>query len=368
MRVTNSMMSNTITRYLMRQSEALYNVQEQISTQKKINRPSDDPTGMRKVLDYRNKIATVDQYLNNIDRATTRLETTEITLDIVDDLIGVVREIAQQQGKGTTQSRRFAADQVRDLADQVVELANFKNGKNYMFSGHKTDRPAFGHMVEISGGTAGALEFGLAANATNVTIDVMDESGSVINTITPAAGVDGVNSVAWSGAIPADGLYTFSVTASNAGGDVVDYATYNGDAGTVRIMMGENTELTIAADGREIFTPAGLVDTFEVMADLISALENDDTAAINTLTPQLDLVHTQISEFRAASAPKMYQLESTENFWFNYKPKLEQLLSETENADLNEAAMALNQLDLAYQSTLATAARIIQPSLLNFLK
>jgi len=61
MRVTNSMMSNTITRYLMRQSEALYNVQEQISTQKKINRPSDDPTGMRKVLDYRNKIATVDQ-------------------------------------------------------------------------------------------------------------------------------------------------------------------------------------------------------------------------------------------------------------------------------------------------------------------
>ena len=104
------------------------------------------------------------------------------------------------------------------------------------------------------------------------------------------------------------------------------------------------------------------------MADLITALGNDDTAAINALTPQLDLVHTQISEFRAASAPKMYQLEYTENFWFNYKPKLEQLLTETENADLNEVAMALNQLDLAYQSTLATAARIIQPSLLNFLK
>jgi flagellar hook-associated protein 3 FlgL len=64
----------------------------------------------------------------------------------------------------------------------------------------------------------------------------------------------------------------------------------------------------------------------------------------------------------------MYQLENTENFWSKYKPKLQQLLSETENVDLNEAAMELNQLDLAYQSTLATAARIIQPSLLNFLK
>jgi flagellar hook-associated protein 3 FlgL len=363
------MMSYNLTRYLMRQSEALYKVQEQISTQKKINRPSDDPTGMRQILDYRNKIATVDQYLDNIDRATTRLESTEITLDIVDDLIGVVREISQQQGKGTTQSRLFAADQVRDLADQVVDLANFKNGKNYMFSGHKTDRPAFGHVVEISGGTAGALEFGLAANASNVTIEVRDESDSVINTITPAGGgVDGVNSVAWSGAIPADGLYKFTVSASNAGGDVVDYATYNGDNGTVRIVMGENAELSIKADGREIFTPAGVVDTFEVIADLITALENDDTLAINALTPQLDLVRTQISEFRAASAPKMYQLENTENFWSKYKPKLQQLLSETENVDLNEAAMELNQLDLSYQSTLATAARIIQPSLLNFLK
>jgi len=368
MRVTNNMMANNITRHLMRQSESLYKVQEQISTQKKINRPSDDPVGMRQVLDYRSKIATVEQYMDNIARATARLESTEITLDVIDDLIGVVREICQQQGKSTTQSRIFAADQVRDLADQVVELANSKMGKNYMFSGHKTDRPAFGHVVEVSGGAAGALEFGLAAAATSVTIEVLDESGSVINTITPAAGVDGVNTVAWSGAIPADGIYKFNVTASDAAGDVVDYATYNGDAGTVRVMMGETAELTIRADGRDIFTPAGLVDTFEVMADLITALENDDTAAINTLTPQLDLVRTQVSEFRAASAPKLYQLENTENFWSKYKPKLEQLLAKTEDVDINEAAMQLNQLDLAYQSTLATAGRIIQPSLVNFLK
>ena len=369
MRVTNSMMSNTITRYLMRQSEELYKVQEQIATQKKINTASDDPVGMRNILDYRNKIATVDQYLDNIKRGTTRLELTEITLDVVDDLIGVVREISMQQAGGTIQSRAFAADQVKDLYDQVVDLANSKSGENYMSSGHKTDTPAYGHVMEISGGTAGDLVFGLAADATNVTIEVMDDSGSVINTITPAGGgTDGVNTISWSGAIPADGFYKFSVTASNVGGDVVDYATYNGDNGTVRIMIGENTEFTINADGSDIFTPVGQVDTFEVIADLITALENDDTAAITNLTKQLDSVRTQINEFRAASAPKMYQLENTENFWFNYKPKLEQWLSKTENVDLNEAVMRLNQIDLAYQSTIATAARIIQPSLINFLK
>lgn len=369
MRVTNSMMSNTLTRYLLRQSESIYKVQEQISTQKRINKLSDDPTGMRKVLDYRNNIATVDQYLDNIGRATTRLEATEITLDVVDDLIGVVREVSQQQAKGTTQSRSFAADQVRDLYDQVVALANSKSGKNYMFSGHQTDTPAFGHAVEISGATPGNLEFGLAANAANVTIEVLDDSGSVINTITPAGGgTDGINTVAWSGPVPADGIYKFNVTASDAGVDVVDYATYNGDAGTVRILIGEDTEINMHADGRKIFAPNGQEDTFEVIADLITALEQDDTAAISTLTQKLDTVRTQISEFRASSAPKMYQLESTENYWSNYKPKLEKLLSDTENVDLNEAVMKLNQLDLAYQSTIATAARIIQPSLMNFLK
>jgi len=369
MRVTNSMMSNTITRYLMRQSEEIYKVQEQITTQKKINRPSDDPVGMRKVLDYRNKIGTVDQYLNNISRGISRIEFSEITLDVVDDLIGVIREISQQQEDGTTQSRIFAASQVRDLANQVVELANTKNGKNHMFSGHKTDRPAFGHVVEISGGTAGAIEFGLAANASNVTIEVMDESGTVINTITPGGGVDGVNSVAWgAAAIPADGIYKFTVTASNAGGDVVDYATYNGDNGTVQIMIGDNTEITLQADGREIFTPAGQVDAFEVIADLITALEADDTAAISSLSQSLGQVQVQIGEFRAAGSPKIFQLENTENYWFNFKPKLEELLSKTEDVDLNEAVMRFNRIDLAYQSTIASAARIIQPSLVNFLK
>ena len=369
MRVTNNMMSNALTRHLMRQNENLYKVQEQIATQKRINKPSDDPIGVRQVLDYRSRIATIDQYLDNIKRGTTRLEYTEITLDVVDDLIGVVRGVSQQEAGGTTQSRAFAADQVKDLYKQVVELANSKNGKNYMFSGNQTDTPAYGHVVEMSGGMPGDLVFGLAADATNVTIEVMDDSGSVINTIMPGGGgTDGVNTVTWSGIIPADGLYKFSVSASNAAGDVVDYATYNGDDGSVRIIMGENTELNITADGREIFSPTGQVDTFEVIADLITALENDDSAAIASLTQQLDSVRTQVREFRAASATKMYQLENTENFWFNYKPKLEQLLSETENVDLNEAAMRFNQLDLAYQSTIATAARIIQPGLIDFLK
>jgi len=383
MRVTTKTMTDTMTRYLIMHNKQLYKVQEQIASQKKINRPSDDPSGMRRILGYRNRIATIDQYLNNIARAKSRLEISELTLDMVDDSLGVVREIAWTQAKGTTDSRNLAAQQVRDLSDQLRGLANTTFGNNYMFSGHQTDTPPYDHIVEISAATPGTLDFGLAADAANVTITILDKDGNVVRTIAPAdvgPGSDGINSVVWDGlddggAPIADGHYRFTVEALDAANNSVpDYPLYNGDDGELKIILGEGTQLAFDADGRNIFSPlnpdgspAG-INVFEVLADLVNALENDDGAAIDAQIRLLDIARVQINEIRGANAPKMYQLENTEEFWANYKPKLQQLLSDTENVDLNEAAMKLQTIELAYQTTIATAARIIQPGLIDFLK
>ena len=47
---------------------------------------------------------------------------------------------------------------------------------------------------------------------------------------------------------------------------------------------------------------------------------------------------------------------------------IEVSVAKIEGADTTEAAVLLNSLQLAYEATLATAARIIQPGILNFLK
>ena len=374
MRVTTNLMANTITRYLIQQNQGLYKLQEQISSQKRILRPSDDPAGTRKALGYRSTLATVDQYLDNVQSGISRIEMTEINLDMAYEVVGVVREITQSQVDGTTVSRSLAARDVRNLYDQLEGMANSKMGKNYMFSGHQTDTPAFGHFVKISGGTPDDIVFGLATDANNVTIEVRDQYDNVLRTINPAGGgTDGINTISWDGNDDlggpiADGLYHFTISASNAGVPVVDFGTYNGDSGEVRFILGENTELTMDADGSKIFSPAGKQDIFEILADLITALENDDRAAIAAQKPRIDAARQQISEVRATNSPKMFQLESTESYWSNYRPKIEQMLSNTERVDLNEAAMQLNTLETAYQTTIAVAARIIQPGLINFLK
>jgi flagellar hook-associated protein 3 FlgL len=376
MRVTANLMAGSLTRYLVKQNQELYRLQETISSQKKILRPSDDPAGARKALGYRNSIATVEQYLDNVGSAISRIEMTEINLDMAYELLGVVREINQAQVDGTTTSRQLAAHDLRNMRDQLQGLANSKMGKNFMFAGHQTDTPAYGHFVEIDGGTPADVEFGLAADASSVTIQIRDQYNNVLRTINPpGGGTDGINTVSWDGnddlgsALP-DGLYSFTIAASDAGVSINDYGTYNGDNGNVTYIIGENTDITMAADGSNIFSPSdpSKEDVFEVLADLITALENDDRSAIAAQKPRIDVARKQISEIRATNSPKMYQLQSTESYWSNYRPKIEQMLSNTEKADLNEAIMELNTMELAYQATIATAGKIIQPGLINFLR
>ncbi len=304
MRVTNNTMIYSIVRYLTRQNEALFDRQNIIASGKKINKPSDDPLGMGRVLDYRQTIASIEQYQTNIQRGKTRLDVVEVNLDLVDDLLEVVRAIAQDETGGTSESRQRAAESLKDLYDQILDQANSKFNDNYLFSGYQTKTAPFSRD---------------------------DTQATTFDQFT---------------------------------------VTYNGDAGDMQFIVADNTTITMQADGQPIFHDAasGGINIFDVMRDLIVGLENDDTAAISIQSGLLEQGETQIQDIRSANAPILYQLQTTENHWEQYKPKIEDLLGTEENADITRAVVELQSLELAYQSTLATAARILQPGLISFLQ
>jgi flagellar hook-associated protein 3 FlgL len=64
----------------------------------------------------------------------------------------------------------------------------------------------------------------------------------------------------------------------------------------------------------------------------------------------------------------LYRLQFTDEYWDNLKPKVQEALAETEQADITQAVLELKNIETAYETTLATAARIIQPSLMDFLR
>ncbi|MCK4986804.1 MAG: flagellar hook-associated protein FlgL [Desulfobacterales bacterium] len=304
MRVTNNIMTDSLVRYLTAQNEALYERQTIIASQKRINKPSDDPIGMGKVLDYRQTLASIEQYQTNIQSGKMRLDISEIHLDLVDDLLQLVRAIGQTEAGGTAESRGLAAEEVKMLYDQVLDLTNSKLNDNYMFSGYQTKTAPFSRD---------------------------DTQATTFDKFT---------------------------------------VTYNGDAGDARFMVAHNSEITIDTDGRPLFhnAAAGGLNIFDAMRDLIVGLENDDTAAISAQGGMMDQARIQINNVRAANSSIFYQLEATENHWQNYKPKIQELLGKEEEADITQAVVELQRIELAYQTTLAAAARIIQPGLINFLK
>jgi flagellar hook-associated protein 3 FlgL len=304
MRVTTNIMTDSLVRYLTSQNEALYERQTVIASEKRINKPSDDPLGMSKVMDYRQMLASIEQYQTNIQNGQTRLDIVEADLDLVDDLLQGIRGIAMTEMDGTTASRQLAAEETKNLYDQVLDLANSKSGDNYLFSGYQIKTAPFSRD-----------------------------------------------------ALQATTYDQFTVT-------------YNGDAGDVRLMVADNTQISIDADGRTIFhnAAAGGVNVFDAIRDLIVGLENDDADAISAQIDLIDQAQTQIEDARAANAPISYQLETTANHWQSYKPKIADLLGREEDADLAQAVVELKNIELAYETTIATAARIIQPGLIDFLK
>jgi flagellar hook-associated protein 3 FlgL len=380
------MMNNSIILHLQRQNKQLYALQTKIATQKRLNKPSDDPTGMAKVLDYRSQLAVIDQYQNNINNGKMRVESNDLTLEAISDLLQLARGLGQEYADEnlTAAQKQMAAQEVQEIYAQIVSLANTKFGNDYIFSGHQTDTPSFSNHVEITGGVPADLTFGLSADATDVIIEIRDQNDTLVRTInlgdgfTPGSGgTDGINTLAWDGlddgGVPlADAHYTFSITALDGANTVQNYVTYNGDDGQLPIVIGENIEVAIDMDGRNYLSPTGGVNLFETLQDLVQGLNDPDLEAgsqqILAAIDTLDQARQQINTKRSEYAPKLYRLEQAENHWTNFSSNIEMAITKIEAADVTKAVVELRALELAYESTIATAARIIQSGLVNFLK
>ncbi len=297
MRLTNRLMADTVLNSLYKNTQQLLKLQEMVSSQKRINRPSDDPIGMRKILNYRKVLSSIDQYNTNITHGKTQIDLTESCLEAIDDLVLKARRIAVEQSAGELENRPTAAQEVKKIYDQILQLANTKLGDTYILSGHQTDTAPFSRDADYN-------------------------------------------------------------------------ATYHGDDGYKRIIVGDNLNIKINVTGEDALRSE--VDVFDSLRDLINGLEDPDTTAgtaqIATQITPLSNALDQIKAVRSEAASTFIQLETTENQLANFKLNIEDMLSDTEDADMAQAIVELQIQQTAYETSLATAARILQRSLMDFLR
>lgn len=144
MRITSQMMINTNMADIQTNKLLLNKYNTQMSTQKKINRPSEDPVIAIRALRLRSSLNQVSMYLDkNIPDASSWLDITEGALDegnsIITQLYGYCTQGATDSY--SSEQRQTIAETLNKLKDAFYAEGDVEYAGRYVFTGYKTDTP-----------------------------------------------------------------------------------------------------------------------------------------------------------------------------------------------------------------------------------
>jgi flagellar hook-associated protein 3 FlgL len=158
------------------------------------------------------------------------------------------------------------------------------------------------------------------------------------------------------------GRYIFSGTDTDTKPFEQD-GTYNGNDTPFAINTGNNSLVRIGHDGEAIFG-----DFFGTLNDLMTALQTDDLAGINTSMDRLDTHFEDLSADITDVGSKMNRMEIKKNILGTLTISNTERLSQIEDADIVEAAMNLSSVEFAYQAALASSSSLMELSLVDYLR
>lgn len=182
MRITSFTIFNQLTRSLSDNLRSMSRLSNMLASGKKINNPSDDVPGMMKVMDYKVSINEIEQYRRNIDEANQHLSYAETTMSSVTNALTRAGELANQASTGSqnADTRAAIAEEVANLRDEIMSLANSKFRNKYIFSGFRTDTQSFdsGFNYQGDSGEVNVLIDRGAVMAINIPGDEVFGSGT----------------------------------------------------------------------------------------------------------------------------------------------------------------------------------------------
>ncbi|MFC6410946.1 flagellin [Planobispora longispora] len=142
--------------------------------------------------------------------------------------------------------------------------------------------------------------------------------------------------------------------------------TYNGQGGDVMRTIGDNTKIAVNSNGEQAFG-AGNTQLFNVLADIADHLENDPSQLGNDLTrldTAISKLQTEIADVGSRTNRVSQMRDAAESRIVSLKTQL----SDIEDIDLPMTITELTLQQTAYQAALAATAKVVQPSLVDFLK
>lgn len=295
-RVTQGMLNMQLMRNLNSNMRQMDNLQNQLASGRRINKPSDDPVGISFAMRYRSELSANDQYIKNVDQAISWLDYSDSMLDQATNVLQRVRELAVKGANGTNPDEAMDSinSEMKQLREQLVTIGNSQFNGKYVFNGEMTD----------------------VAPYTN------------------------------------DGATTETT-----------------DHGQIQFEIGLGVKLAVNITGNQVFG----IDTdsdniFRVMDEIITALESNEYEEVGNKLEVLDSRIDTILAIRSDLGAKTNRVELAQDRLKDIDINVQTLRSKVEDADVAALITNLKTMENVYQASLSVGARLIRPSLVDFLR
>lgn len=316
MRITNNMLVDNMLFNLNANLGRLDTLNQQYATGKKFQVPSDDPIGASKSLKLNTDLSKVEQYKRNADDANSWMKETESALVGIGSVLHRAYELTVEAANGT-----YAGDdlikikeEIDQLKSHLVQVANSTYAGRHIFSGYKTDLPLLNE-----GGNYDLNGKGMKSN------EIFEYNVGVSESIK-------VNTI---------GIAVFGV------GDVNEtdpFSKLEATSGTSK---------------------SYLIDVFDKLSDALKINAHDE---LESSIGRIQNCMNQTLAVRSEIGAKMNRLELTEKKLDSQVLSVKTLLSKNEDVDMAQVIIDVNTEENIYRASLAAGAKIIQPSLVDFLR
>ncbi len=144
-RISNNYARNNFMQNVNRTEKAMEHINKQISSQKKLFLPEDDPVAVAETMFQRSKLNDISRYKRNVDFSKGRLDHTEGKIKEVNELLNRARELAVQGANGiyTREETEKMGAEINQILNQVVLISNSKYKGESLFGGTNSGEEAF---------------------------------------------------------------------------------------------------------------------------------------------------------------------------------------------------------------------------------
>lgn len=297
--------------------QRLEKLQFESSKGKKFRVPSDDPIAASKSLKFNTDISKVSQYLRNTKDAKAWMKESESAFKEINEVLKRTYELTNQAANGTNAPddlKKIEAE-ITELKGHLIQIGNTTYAGRSIFTGYKTDK------------------------------ELLDENGNYKVNI----GLD-------DGGVPIDEVFVYNV-------GVAERVSVNTLGNKIFGSGTKDYETEVTAGSK-----AYLIQMFDDLEAALAGTSANPADDLQTALGNIKDASNQILSVTAEIGAKTNRIQLTESKLEDQLINLKELLSFNEDVSLPEAMMKLAIEENVYNASLAVGARIIQPSLMDFLR